>query len=438
MPAHHNLRLPRPPRFWNVPRALGFGAEPFECAAVLDEMPGEQALLVWQILRDVDLWLGCEERGSSRIFQPEAAVRRETLIEAFARDDLVRQPLATLAALLRDRPRETAEASAACAALARWASDQGYPRTAFAAALRAASASPRDAGYCHLAGVTARRTADYLRAEAWLRRTLSLARRAGDRRHYGLALMSLANLHMVRFEGDAAIRRLRQALAAARRFALWDLRPQAYHDLFVITTTHGRPADAAKYALAATRGYGRFHERLPALAHDLAWFLLLQGRAARGLAILQAIDPRPLRSWERLLFLSTVGRAAGAAGDAHVFWQTWSEFWRRLDAVPTYDCAAEALINLAWGAAHLGDTTRLEVAAREALRIALPRDERQEIEAAEAMLASLEQGRVPDPPARRGSDEEIADALAAAEMLLDQLLQAPALREAAANAQRSP
>lgn len=421
------------PRSWSVPVALGFGPEPFEGAAVLDEMKGEQALLVWQILRDVDVWLAADRPRGHLLFSPEASADRSMEIDRlFPGGAVVHGSLHALSELLRGRRRDPAALSAACAALARWASEEGLAATAFAAGLRGAAASPRDPGYCYLAGLMARRRADYLRAEAWLRRSLALSRRVRDGRHYGLSLMSLANLHMARYEGELAERRLRQAIKAARRFAIWDLRALAFHDLFMLASTHGHPAQAARYALAAARGYGRFHPRLPALAHDVAWFLLVRDRPGRALRILQALDDRSLRPQERLLFLSTVARAAGAAGDAHVFWRTWVDLWQWLDTIPSYDRAGEALINLGWGAAHLGDAARVEVAARETLRIAVPREERQEIEAAEQMLATLAEGRLPLPPVRVPcSDAELQDAVHAAEMLIEQLLEAPALAEAA-------
>lgn len=419
-------------RLWTVPVALGAGSEPFEGAAILDEMPGEQALLVWQILRDVDIWLATDKPAGRLLFGAEANSTRIRLISAsFPGDAPVRQSLLALAELLRGTHRHAAQVSVHCAALARWASEAGLPRTAFASAFRAAAASPRDPGYCYLAGVMARRNADYLRAEAWLKRSRAISRRVQDGRHYGLSLMSLANLHLMRYEPAQALRRLRQARKAARRFALWDLCALANHDLFMVTSTHGQPAQAARYALAAVQGYGRFHPRLPALAHDVAWFLLLQDRPARALSILQALDDRSLRPQERMVFLSTVARAAGAAGDVHVFWRAWNELWQWLDAVPTYDRAAEALVNVGWGAARLGDTTRVEVAAREALRIAVPREEGQEVEAAEHMLACIARGSMPEPPARvRCSDAEVEDALVVAEMLIERLLRAPALRQA--------
>jgi hypothetical protein len=130
----------------------------------------------------------------------------------------------------------------------------------------------------------------------------------------------------------------------------------------------------------------------------------------------------------RLVATSNVARIAGAAGDRPRFLDAWTAVWQFVDRRISEERVAEALINLAWGAAELGDTARAEVAAREALRIAVPRQEWQEVEEAEGMLVRLSEGRLPDPPrVAAGTDEELRDALAAAEMLLRQLLQTPAL-----------
>jgi hypothetical protein len=67
------------------------------------------------------------------------------------------------------------------------------------------------------------------------------------------------------------------------------------------------------------------------------------------------------------------------------------------------------------------------VAAREALRIAVPCNEGQEIEAAELMLAGLAEGRFPELPGiATRSDTDLRDALAAAELLLRELLRTTA------------
>lgn len=412
-------------RSWSIPIALGFGPEPFEGAAILDEMSGERALLVWQILRDVDVWLAQDRRESRILFSSGAGIARMRQIDAlFPREPTVHDSLRTLATLLEGAGRG-AGVSAACVKLARWANDQELAHTAFAAALRAAAASPRNPGYSHLAGVLACRSADYLRAEAWLCRSLVLARRASNARRYGLSLMSLASLHRRRFEAGPAMRRLRQALRAARRFALRDVRALASHELFLITSTHGTSARAARHALSAARAYVGNHARLRALALDVARFLVLRERAQDALRVLRAIDERSLRPREGLRYLSTLARAAGAEGDEPTFRRAWSDIWHWLDAHAVDARGAEALVNVAWGAARLRDPGRLEAAAREARRIAILCEARRERAVAERMLEVLAGGRMPELPVRaRCSDTEIADASAAAELLIGRLLEA--------------
>ena len=426
-------------RPWSVPIALGFGPEPFDGAAILDEMSGERALLVWQILRDVDVWLEQDRRESRILFSSGAGIDRVRQIDAlFPREPTVHDALRTLAALLEGPVRGTG-ISAACATLARWANDQELARTAFAAALRAAAASPRNPGYCHLAGVLACRSADYMRAEAWLCRSLVLARRASNARRYGLSLMSLAGLHRVRCEAGLAMRRLRQALRAARRFALRDVRALAYHDLFLVTSTHGSSGRAARYALSAARAYGRDQARLPALAQDVARFFLLRERAPCALRLLRAIDERALHPRERLRYLSTLARAAGAAGDEPTFRRAWNDLWQWLDARAADARAAEALVNLARGAARLHDPERVTAAAREAHRIAILCGARRELAAAERMLEGPAGERMAElPPRARCSDTEIADASAAAELLIGRLLQATGARSSPAETAAIP
>lgn len=415
------------PRPRILPAALGMSGEPFDGAAVLYEMHGEPALLLWSGLRDVDLAAAGVTANPEELFAQDAEQARRRWISAtIGLHAELRPPLELLAGLLGDNPPHLSEVSSACSTIASWASDAGFGRTALAAALRAAAASPRQPAYSYLAGIMARRIADDPRAEAWLKRTSVMAQRVGDVWHHGLALMALANLHMLRFEAEPAISKLHQVLTLSRRYALWDLRPRAYHDLFCIGCTDGSPRQAAAYALAAARGYGRFHAGTRTLAHDLAVFLILQDRAPIALRILRSLDYGQLRNAEQLLVLGSIGRAAGAAGEIRLYGEIWDEFWKRLDSVIEYDRTAEALISLAWGAASLRDATRLEVAAREALRIATPRRELQEVLQAELMLASLSRGEFPEPVSRvTGTPDDLHDAITAAELLLRDMLRWP-------------
>jgi hypothetical protein len=415
-----------------IPPGLLPAAEPFSAAPVLGELGNDVGLLVWASLRALELWIAADPSGRSRLFSAAAEQRRFGWIGAVEPlEPGIGHALRVLAGILGTPAVHGDQVAIACAALARWADAEGWTRTAFEAAARGALAAPRDPKYALLAGTMARRAADYHRTAAWLSRALRLARRAGDGVSHANALLAIAQIHMVRFEREAAEQALHRSIRAARRYGVWDVKPRAYHDLFCIQSTHGEVKTAAAYALAAAESYGLHHELLPALAHDLALFLAMQGRSAEALPLMEALAPRLRVPRFRLIANSNVARLAGAVGDRARFLEAWVAVWQFVDQRVSEDRAAEALVNLGWGAASLGDATRLEVAAREALRIAVPRQEGQEIEAAEEMLACLAEGRFPQTPhVAAGTDEELKDALAAAELLLRQLLKTPALRDA--------
>jgi hypothetical protein len=417
-------RVRRP---WGIPPGLGMPGEPFEAAAVLEEMYGDAAFLLWCVMRGVDLMVGADQADRGELFVAGAMSNlRRWIDDAGDVDETLREHMLMLANLLGDAAPEMVRVSEACAVIAEWASNAGFGRSAYIAALRGAAASPREPAYAYQAGIMARRIAEYVRAEAWLKRTIALSRHRGDARHHALALLGLANLHIFRYEFEAATTKLQQTLGIARRFALWDLHPRVYHDLFGIAITDGTPRQAAAYALAAARGYGRFHPRAGGLAHDVAHFLLCLNRAPVALRILRALPLTCVRSAEQLLVLGNLGWAAGAAGEMHLFSEVWDGFWTRLDRVVEYDRTSGALINLAWGAASLRDATRVEVAAREALRIAAPRGEMLEVLQAEQMLASLADGVFPEWKNRvTSSPEDHRDAVAAAELLVRHMLRWP-------------
>lgn len=409
--------------------------EPFPAAPVLQELDSDTGRVIWMSLRAADLWMGVDVEVRGGLFGEGAERARTAGIDALEPlDPALGHALRVLAGVLGAPSVAGPQVASACAALARWADKGGWPRTAFEAAARGALAAPRDPAHALLAGTLAQRAADYPRAAAWAARAVRLARRAGDGASHANALLAMAQIHMVRGERAAAESTLRETIRVARRYGVWEVKPRAYHDLFCIQCTDGDVRTAAAYALAAAEGYGLHHERLAALAHDLALFLACHGRGRQALPLMQALAPRMSNPRLRLVAFSSMGRVAGRVGDRARFADAWTTVWTMLDQRLSEARAAEALINLAFGAAELGDTARVEVAAREALRIAEPRQEWQEVDAARAMLGALAEHRSPGPPpTAAGTDDELRDALAAAELLLDQLLHTPALQAAGAS-----
>ncbi|HEX2211113.1 MAG TPA: hypothetical protein VHG93_25745 [Longimicrobium sp.] len=394
-------RLSRP---WVVPPGLLLLNEPFEGFNVLDEVRSELGVLLWQTLRDVDLWALARPDARAGLFSPGSLRRRTERIEAeLETEHPARSLLLGLTRMLGspDRVSEM-EVSEVCEELSRWASDVGLPRTALAFAQRAALAAPEEAGPAYLVGLVARRAADYRRAETWLRRTLALSRRNRDWRFYGLAHLGIANLHMQRGDAPRARVRLLRALRASRRYGLWSVRSMVLHDLFCVTATGEHAENAEMYARAAFRSYGRRHPRLPVLAHDIARYWMSRGHHARAFETFRAVLPHLTRASDRLLGWANLAQAAGGAGDGIAFNEAWSRVWRMVDSGNDLERVAEAMINVALGAASLGQWVRQEMAAAYALQVARRRSEAQHrLKAEELLEAARLMGtgrRLPEPP----------------------------------------
>ncbi len=404
----------RPPRRWVVPPALLFADRPYQTPHVLEEVREEPlAGILWQAHRDVELWAQAPEDARARLFAPGSAKARSKALAELPADHPVRGPVVALSKLLTGTPPAEADVTRACQAIATWASEGGRLRTALLFSQAAALSSPEDASASYEVGRAARRRADYGTAETWYRRAVGVGRRKEDWKWYGLAFIGLANLHIQRGNYPAARSHLVRALRTARRYALWYVRAEALHDLFRVTATAGRAGEAEVYARRAFRAYGRRHPRVVALAHDVAYSWLLQGHFERALPVFQAVVGHIPRASERTLVVSSIARAAGGSGNVGTFSQAWDEVWSALETREETELLAASLVNLAHGAATLGDVGRAETAARHTIEIATDRNESEHRIAAEAILASLRGAGVPQPTPRPQESPE-SDALAAA------------------------
>ena len=426
MSKHPPSRHRGPSRPWIVPPGLLMQGEPFEGYHVLDETRDELGLLLWQSLRDVEVWAMADPDERRELFTSGAMVQRLERIEEEVDPTVpVRAVLVGLAGLLAEPTRVMpAQVCELCETLSRWASDAGLPRTALAFAQRAAMSMPDEAGPAYLVGLVSRRVADYRRAEVWFRRALAIARHAHDWRVYSLAHAGLGQMHMQRGDAPRARARLLRALRAARRHGIWSVRSIALHDLFCIAATGPDPRLAEQYARAAFRSYGRRHPRLPVLAHDIARFWMSRGNHSLAVVIFQAVLPHLTRPQEHLLGLSNLGQAAGGAGDADLFTQVWNDVWTMIDERDDTELVAEALINLAYGAQSLGQVVRMDMAASYALTVATRRNEAREALVAEQLLQiTRHMGQSSDPEPVAEEAEPLAGSDQLAEQLVDALME---------------
>ena len=410
-------RKPRRRWRWHVPPALVHGNETLEGTEMLDEIGGAPGMVLWQSMRDVTLWAGVrdpEERVG--LFAAGGHAHRLRDLEAAGVDAALEVPLRQLAGISRDPAAATeAEVLAACRDVSQWAAERNLMATAIAFATAGAVAAPTNAAAGFKVGQLARRKGEFARAETWFRRVIGLGRQAKDWASYAEAFLGLGNLYVKRGNFPAARRFHIRGLRAARRHGLRDIIARASHDLFGIAIETDNPVEAQKYARDAFRAYGPHHPKLPALAHDLAYFWMTRGRFASALSVLKAVLPLLTDPSDRLLAAADVARAAGAAGDREVFEQAWDEVFSYAGDWHTRENAPQALLDAARGAASLKEWGRAERAASTARDIAMRNGEGKVAVQVEPLLESISRKKAiaEAQPAAEPLDEADADGLEA-------------------------
>ena len=384
----------RTARRWRTPPAITQGAEAFEGMAILEEIRSPLGVLLWQASRDVNLWAAEPPEERAGLFVPGAEAWLLGMIRSAEVDVQLESPLMTIMRMVASPESARVETiELACQHVAHWADTHGYSATSIAYAQAAALTVPFDAGAAYAVGRLARRRAEYSRAETWFRRSIALARQSGDWTSYALAFSGLGNLYMQRGNFPAARRFHIRALRAARRHSLRPIQGAALHDLFVIAAGSNQKDDAERHARSAFELYGPEHPRLSALANDIGYFWMERGHFVPALNVFQALLPHVARHEDRLVGLANIVRAAAGAGQRKLFEETWDEVWDGLARNESTENAAQVLLELAHGAAHLGESERAERAAERAVRIARERAESKTLLSAESVLESVRRGR---------------------------------------------
>lgn len=361
-----------------------------EGSTLLEEVPGALGLLLWQAMRDVTLWAMTPREERLGLFNPDAEPRRLAALLSIGSPALDIEAALRATAAMLTHPADVAPEAilTACQRISQWAEVEGAPATALAFAQAAAMAVPGSARAALRVGRLARQRGEYPRAEGWLQRSIVLARQARERETHAWAYSALAYVHFHRGNMPAAERHHLRALRIARRFSLISREAAALHDLFALSVETQRHEAAMDYARAAVAAYGPLHGKLPTLAHDVAVLWVEQGRFARALPVLRAAWPR-MEAYQQLLGLSNLVRAAGGAGDRHVFDAAWRAASLRLDTNPRTEQLSTIALNLARGAAVLGDFERGTEMARRAQGYAAGMSEHKTAFEAETLLEAM-------------------------------------------------
>jgi tetratricopeptide (TPR) repeat protein len=384
----------RTTRRWRTPPAILHGGEAFEGAAVLDEMEGPLGALLFQLARDVYVWGATPPEKRQGLFEAHADESLSALLRAADADLQLETALLALVRMT-GAPEGNAEdqVSLACQHVAHWADQNGHLETAIAFAQGAAVVMPDEAALSFAVGRLARRRAEYGRAETWYRRAIALARQSGDWSTYSMSFLGLGTLYLQRGKLAASRRFLLRALRTARRHSLRGLQGSALHDLAGVASEMGQVQEAERLAREAFEMYGPEHPRLVALAADVAYFWIGAGRFRPALTVLQSLVHHMQRREERVMAQANMVRAAAGAGERRLFEQTWDEVWDRMSRTQSLENAAAVMLELAHGAAMLGEHERAERAAERAVEVARERGESKVLLTAESVLDQVRRTR---------------------------------------------
>jgi tetratricopeptide (TPR) repeat protein len=384
----------RTARRWRTPPAILHGGEPFEGAAVLGEMQGPLGVLLFHVARDVYLWASTAPEQREGLFAPRADETLAGLLRAAEADvqlELALLPLVRMAGAPESARDD--QVAVACQHVAHWADLHGHLETAIAYAQGAAVVLPADAAASYAVGRLARRRAEYARAETWYRRAVALGRQSGDWASYSMAFGGLGNLYSQRGNLPLARRFHLRALRSARRHSLRQLHGSALHDLFVLAAQMGDPEQAERLARLAYDTYGPESQSLSFLASDVAYFWMERGRFAPALTVFHALVHHLHRHEDRVFAQANMVRAAAGAGERRLFEQTWDEVWDRMSRAQSLENAATVMLELAHGAAMLGEWERAERAAERAAQVARERGEGKVLLSAESVLDQVRRTR---------------------------------------------
>ena len=407
---HASHRRSRPQR---VPFPSLHPGERVRGSAILEENP-ECGLVLWESYRNVGDWATTPRpRRVPGMFGAGAAERRaEQLRTAGVTDDMVRAALEILAGVVADPGRTRARAVAlACRRLSAWAGERGRPATQFYFAAAAGLCVPGDARHAYRAGRLARDLAKWDAAETWLEHAVAAAKRGRDRDTQVAAVLGLGNM----FYRQGFYRKAREThlagLALARRHGLREHHGGALHDLFVMAVELREACAAEAYAREALAAYGPGHPQVPALAHDVAYFWLGQGYAARALPVLRAMLPHLRRPDTRVRVLA----ARAGVGDRAAYVELVRQVRESGRDALARGALAGALLETAVGASLLPSLTLAAELLDEATHLARERGEVDVLARAEELRGAISTAPLTEasPPAAGQDADDLAHELVA-------------------------
>ncbi|HEU0053364.1 MAG TPA: hypothetical protein VFQ39_09315 [Longimicrobium sp.] len=367
---------------------------------MLSEIPGDLGEVFWRSVRNVLLSADAPEEARSRLFHPVNDGVRDRYAGAILSAPDLASTLRVLASVQEGGAVSEALVARACHHVYAWADARAFPATATLFAEAAAYVSRDDPTLAIDAGWSCRRSGGMEmldRSGVWYQRAFRLAVRARDRKEVIRALNGYGALMQDLGRYEEAHASYTQAARRARRNRRYRQLAVSHHYLLGLAVEVGSVEDAAEHARRALDMYPRHDERLPYLAHDLAFLLIQKCYYRPALRLLERAAQRMERPYELGLLFGTTARAAAGSGRIERFLRAERaalELVQRRE-----DFAAGSLVHLAEGARLLGDWNRAERYAVSALTIARRRHE-YDLEKVAAELVDVIARRLPAAPVK--------------------------------------
>ena len=358
-------------RRWVIPPAVRRGAsENIERIGILAEHPDAEGVLLWRLVRDVELWTAASTAEREHLFAHGARRIRTLRLRASTVPTDVRLQLRCLSRTLAEPAHASAaEIAGASAAVAEWAREIEARETALAFA-QAAALTSDDPAHALLTGNCAEEAGQPERAHTWYVRAVGLARRARDWQSYARAFLELGRIAEQDGNPARARRLYLRTFRTGRRHGFPAERGRAAAALFRLARDAGDHEAASRYARIATRALLRSDARIAGLVVLLAEYWIANGNARAALRLLEILESDSLPPQTRAAGAVLRVRAAIAGGDEGMARHAWASAYALLQAGPHAEhtgADAAALLTLAKCAAALDDVRGIERAGHAAL-----------------------------------------------------------------------
>ena len=291
-------------------------------------------------------------------------------------------------------PESRSTIARACHEISSWAADLARGELAIQLSEAAMAIQPRSARRTFEAARMNRYFGNAGRAETHYLRAICLARAS---KRWWVYVRGHLGLGLIQKGWGNHDRALAHSSTAAR--AAWKLSGEKWlaarteHALMA----HHLEADdldsAFDHAQRAYELMPKHNEKVPALAHDYAYYLVRVGAYHLALPLLEMVSRREMLPAHKVIVWSTLARAAACLGRVREFREGEGHVE---ELAPSFDLhAAAAFANLATGAFFLGLSSEAEAHAIKSIEIASTRAQVEALAVAQPLLNAIRRGEQP-------------------------------------------